>query len=98
MPLPLIFGTVPHLIILIYLFQTGFSGPGTRFMQKDMHGMTFRGLSQSTYLFMVDQITMTTITVLGAKPRAILLQFSLTVITYMELIRAITIKRKSSRK
>lgn len=49
--------------------------------------MIFLGVSQSMYLFMVEQITMTTITMLVAKARAILLQFSPTVITYMELIR-----------
>lgn len=49
--------------------------------------MTFLGLSQSIYLFMVDRITMTTITTLGAKARVILLQFSPTAITFMELIR-----------
>lgn len=49
--------------------------------------MTFPGILQNIYHFMVVLITMTTITMLGDKVIATLLQSSPTVITFMEQTR-----------
>ncbi|CBI22142.3 unnamed protein product, partial [Vitis vinifera] len=55
--------------------------------------MTFPGVLRNIYHFMVVLITMITITMLGDKAKVTLLQSSPTVITFMELTRAIGIKR-----